>query len=128
MTLNMLRQAHMNANISSYTHCFGVFDFNRTPLAPPDTKVVIHSKPSKWGTWDPNGKIGYYVGPVINHYRYFKCIILKLKQKSQLIQLFSYHTKFQSHLHLFLIIFARLHQILSYSSHVRQKTTSLLHK
>ena len=28
---------------------------------------------------DPNGKIGYYVGPAINHYLCFKCFIPKTK-------------------------------------------------
>ena len=77
MTLNMLRQSRINPKISSYTHLFGEFDFNCTPLAPPGTTVTVHSKPTDRGTWDRNRKIGYYVGPGMNHYRCFKCFIPK---------------------------------------------------
>ena len=49
---------------------FGDFDFNKTPLAPPvGTKVVVHSKPEQQASWDPNGKLGWYIGPSINKYR-----------------------------------------------------------
>ena len=34
MTLNMLRRSRINPKLSAYEQIFGVFDYNRTPLAP----------------------------------------------------------------------------------------------
>ena len=45
LTLNLLRQATANPNLSAYAYLFGNFDFNKTPLAPPGSKVIIHIKP-----------------------------------------------------------------------------------
>jgi hypothetical protein len=47
ITLNLLRASCLNPKLSAYAQLHGSFDFNRTPLAPPGTKVVIHVKPDK---------------------------------------------------------------------------------
>ena len=46
ITLNRLRSSTANPKLSSYMYVFGEFDFNTTPLAPPGTRVVAHTKPS----------------------------------------------------------------------------------
>lgn len=69
MTLNMLRRSRINCNISAYMYQFGNFNWNKTPLAPPGTKVVAHDPPNTRGTWDLNGTVGWYVGPAMEHYR-----------------------------------------------------------
>jgi hypothetical protein len=51
------------------------FDFNKTPLAPPWTKVVIHLKPDQRASWSYHGEEGWYVGPSMEHYRCVKCYI-----------------------------------------------------
>ena len=51
-----------------YAYLFGNFDINRIPLAPPDTKVLIHKKSQDWGSWDYQGVVGWYVGPSLAHY------------------------------------------------------------
>ena len=58
----------MNKKLSAYSYLFGNFDFNRIPLAPPGTNVLIHS-----GSWDYHGVEGWYVGPSLEHYRCLKC-------------------------------------------------------
>ena len=63
MTLNMLRASRANPKLSAYSYIFGEFDFNATPLAPPGTRVVAHSKPAVRGTWAPNGEDAWYIGP-----------------------------------------------------------------
>ena len=63
ISINMLRQSRTIPNISAYTHIFGKFDFNRTPLSPPGTRVVIHNKPNVHASWDPHGENGWYIGP-----------------------------------------------------------------
>ena len=75
LTLNMLRGARTNPKLSAHAFLFGQFDFNATPLAPPGTKVVIHSKPEKRASWDPNGREGWYIGPSPHHYRCMKCFV-----------------------------------------------------
>jgi hypothetical protein len=46
----------------------GTFDFNKTPLAPPGTKIIIHEKSLQHGSWDPHGVDGWYLGPAMEHY------------------------------------------------------------
>jgi hypothetical protein len=46
----------------------GTFDYKKTPLAPPGTKVIIHEKPQQRGSWDPHSVDGWYLGPVMEHY------------------------------------------------------------
>jgi hypothetical protein len=45
LTLNLLRSSRVNPKLSAYAYLSGNFDFNKTPLAPPGTKVVVHLKP-----------------------------------------------------------------------------------
>ena len=46
LTLNLLHTSIINAKLSAYDQLHGAFDFNRTPLAPPGTKIIIHDKPA----------------------------------------------------------------------------------
>lgn len=48
-------------------------------MAPPGTKAVIHSKPTQRASWDPNGKVGWYIGPSLTHYRCMKCFLPKTR-------------------------------------------------
>jgi hypothetical protein len=45
ITLNLLRRSRINPQLSAYAQVFGTFDFNKTPLAPPGTQVLVHEKP-----------------------------------------------------------------------------------
>jgi hypothetical protein len=44
ITLNLLRQSRINPKLSAHAQMNGLFDNNKTPLAPPGTKVIIHKK------------------------------------------------------------------------------------
>eukprot|EP00978_Attheya_sp_CCMP212_P008992 scaffold21179_cov47-Attheya_sp.AAC.3 len=44
ISLNLLRGSRLNPKLSAYAQIHGAFDFNRTPLAPPGTKVLVHEK------------------------------------------------------------------------------------
>ena len=46
LSLNLLRGSRINPRLSAYAQIYGAFDFNRTPLAPPGTHVLIHETPS----------------------------------------------------------------------------------
>ncbi len=43
-------------------------DFNKTPMAPPESNILIHTKPSNRASWAFHGLQGWYIGPVLQHY------------------------------------------------------------
>jgi hypothetical protein len=67
ITLNLLRASRKNPSISAYEAIHGQFDYNKTPLAPPGCKVIIHKNlvnadhgthMESWdGTWDQQWNI-----------------------------------------------------------------------
>ena len=75
LTLNLLRTSRVNPQLSSYAYLFGNFDFNKTPLAPIGTKLVIRAKPNKRDSWSFHGEDGWYIGPAMDHYRCIICYI-----------------------------------------------------
>lgn len=75
LTLNLLRNSRINPKLSSYAYLFGNFDFNKTPLAPVGTKVLVHLKPDDRSSFSPRGVDGFYIGPSLDHYRCVKCFI-----------------------------------------------------
>jgi hypothetical protein len=76
-TLNLLRQSHINPQLSAEAQLNGAFDFNTTPLAPPGTRVVVHEKPTQRGSWDTRGIDGWYLGSAPQHYRCYRVYISK---------------------------------------------------
>ena len=76
-TLNLLRQSRINPRLSAEAQLNGQFDFNATPMAPPGTKIIIHEKPNKRGSWAPHGAKGWYLGPASNHYRCWTVYVTK---------------------------------------------------
>ena len=73
ITLNLLRSSRINPKLSAYAYSFGQFNYNKTPMVPPGTKVVAHLKPDVRSTWSANGEEGWTVGPSMHHYRCIKC-------------------------------------------------------
>ncbi|EEC47130.1 predicted protein [Phaeodactylum tricornutum CCAP 1055/1] len=69
ITLNLLRRSRINPKLSAHAQLHGAFDYNRTPLAPPGTRVLVHVKPSVREMWAPHAVEGWYLGPALNHYR-----------------------------------------------------------
>jgi hypothetical protein len=50
-TLNLLRSSRLNPHLSAKEHINDTFDFNRTPMAPLRTKVILHKKPTQCRSW-----------------------------------------------------------------------------
>ena len=75
ITLNLLRNCRFNPKLSAHTALHRVFDYNKTPLAPLGTKVVIHEKTDKRKTWSTHGTDGWYIGPALEHYRCVDCYV-----------------------------------------------------
>ena len=71
--MNLLRNSRVNPNLSAWAYLFGNFNFNRHPLAPPGTKVIVHTKKDDRKSWEYRGKEGFYVGPSMPNYRCVKC-------------------------------------------------------
>ena len=67
LTLNLMRGSRLNPRLSAWEQVHGVFSYNKSPLAPPGTKVLAHVKPDDRATWDPHGKDGWYIGPALEH-------------------------------------------------------------
>jgi hypothetical protein len=67
ITLNLLHCLHINPQLLAYAQVFGAFDFNKTPLAPPRTCVLVHEKPDIWQSWDPQVLDTWYLGPAMHH-------------------------------------------------------------
>ena len=72
MTLNMLRPSHATPTISAYEHIFGQYDLQKTPIAPPGIKAIVHLKPNQRTTFGPRGLDCWYIGPCMEHYRCLK--------------------------------------------------------
>ena len=75
LTLNLLRNSRINPKLSSWALLNGNHDFNKVPLAPPGTKVIIHNKPKKRTSWQYHGTEGWYIGPAHDHYRCLTCYL-----------------------------------------------------
>jgi hypothetical protein len=68
LTLNLLQASRINPQLSAQAQVHGAYDYNRTPLGPPGTRVLVHQKPDMRETWAPHAVLGYYIGPALNHY------------------------------------------------------------
>ena len=77
LTLNLLRNARVKPNLSAWAYLFGQFNYNATPLAPTGTKLIVHLKTHKRGSWEPHGVIAYYTGPAMHHYRCYTVFVPK---------------------------------------------------
>lgn len=75
MTLNLLRTSRLNPRLSAEEHLYGTFNFNRTPLAPLGTKVVVHEKPNQRRSWATHGIDGWYIGHAPDHYRCYQVYV-----------------------------------------------------
>ena len=70
-----MRPCRVNPQLSAYAYLFGTFDFNKTPLAPAGTKVLVHEIPKQRYSWDYHGIKGWYVSPFLDHYRCVHCYL-----------------------------------------------------
>jgi hypothetical protein len=81
LTLYLLRSSRINPRLSAHAQVHGAFDYNRTPLAPPGTRVLVHEKPSNRETWSPHAATGYYIGPAFEHYRCYTVYIVETRKE-----------------------------------------------
>ena len=72
ITLNYLRSSQRQPHLSAHACLFGKFDFIRTPLSVPGTKILVHETPTQCRTFSPHGIEGCYIGPSLDHYHCYK--------------------------------------------------------
>ena len=81
LKLNLLRPSRLNTQLSAEAQLNGAFDYNRTSLAPPGTRVVIYKAPGDCHTWSPHGVDSWYLGPAPDHYRCHRVYIPRTRAK-----------------------------------------------
>jgi Reverse transcriptase (RNA-dependent DNA polymerase) len=69
LTLNCMRVSSVHPSLSAWEALCGPFDILATPIAPLGMKVLVHDTPEKRGSWQVHGKLGYYIGRALLHYR-----------------------------------------------------------
>eukprot|EP00804_Cyclotella_cryptica_P013267 CCRYP_007042-RA/>CCRYP_007042-RA protein AED:0.32 eAED:0.32 QI:0/0/0/1/0/0.33/3/0/993 len=69
ITLNMLHPCTTNPLLSAYEAVEGMFSFDRTPMAPIGTKVMVHIKPNQRQTCGYHAIRAWYFAPARHHYR-----------------------------------------------------------
>lgn len=68
-TLNLLCRSNTNPQLSAKAHMNGAFDYNKTLMAPPGTKVLVHETLQVQGSWAPHGVEGWYIDHAPKHYQ-----------------------------------------------------------
>jgi hypothetical protein len=81
LTLNLLRGSRINPKLSAYAQIHGTFDHNRTPLAPPGIRVMVHQKPSTRLSWGTHAIDGWYIGPALESYRCYRVWIWETRME-----------------------------------------------
>ena len=56
-------------SISAYAHLFGPCDFNKSPIAPPGIRMIVHDKHGKYTSWGHHSTSGWYIVPSLDHYK-----------------------------------------------------------
>ena len=69
ITFNILQNSKVNPALSAYAYLFGPYDFNKSPMVPPGTRLIVHEKSSNRKLWGHHGTKGWYIGPSLDHYR-----------------------------------------------------------
>jgi hypothetical protein len=92
-TLNLLQPSRINPKLSAEAQLNGAFDFNKTPLAPPGTKVLVHEKSSKRLSWAAHGVEDCYLGRAPEHYRCYRVYITKTatERVADTVEFFPHH-------------------------------------
>ena len=69
LTLPFLHNCFFYPKLSAYALFRGIFDYNKTPLAPIGARFLVHEKTTNCHTWEPHGAEGWYIGPDLERYQ-----------------------------------------------------------
>ena len=73
ITLKLLRNSRVNPALSAYAYLFGTYGFNKSPMAQPGTRVIVHKKPGNRTSWYHHGSNCWYIGPSLYQYICMQC-------------------------------------------------------
>ena len=65
--LNILRSSCCQPNLPEYAATIGNFNFDRTTLSPPGTRVLVHETTEYRASFAPHGVYGWYIGLSLDH-------------------------------------------------------------
>ena len=74
MQLDMLCPCTIKPEHLARSFIFGPHDFNKDPLAPLGSKVMMHEGTFEQGLWSDQGIKGFFVGSTHEHYRCYQCL------------------------------------------------------
>ena len=74
----MLQRSRINPKLSAHDQVFSTFNYQRTPLAPLGTKVIIHKRPDQRKIWDKHGLLGFLVNRAKDHFRSHQVTVTKI--------------------------------------------------
>ena len=84
ITINLLRNSRANTKLSACAQIFGQFDCNKTPLAPPGCKWVLHKNTPNRKTWADHRTKAYCAAPDVKYCQWCEvCAQKKLLTKHQ---------------------------------------------
>ena len=98
-TLNLLQPSRTNPRLSAEAILNGELNYNRNPLAPPGTKLIVHEVPLVRQAWALHGADGWYLGPAPKCYQCHQCYITKTRAKriARTVEFFHISTICQKH-------------------------------
>ena len=79
--LNLMRLSNMNPKLSAEATLNCAFDYNKTPLAPPGTKIIVHETPNQRITWAAHGVNGWYLDAAPENYCCHRTYITKTSKE-----------------------------------------------
>jgi hypothetical protein len=81
----------MNPKLLTLVQFNGPYHFNRTPIAPPETNVLVYVDPESCGSWGTHAIEGHYIGPALEHYRCYQVYIPSSSGNTQVFVLYHYN-------------------------------------
>ena len=66
-SLNLLRSSRINPKLAVQSYLFDQFNLNKITLAPPGIKFLVFDNLDKRTSWAHNSKVGYIIGPAMDH-------------------------------------------------------------
>ena len=75
IAVNIVRPCRQNPKLSAWAATEGGFHFDKTPIAPPGTAMLMYERPENRKTFGHNARKAWYLGPCLNHYRAFRGIL-----------------------------------------------------
>ena len=91
ITINLLHPAQHDQSKSAYEGIFGhKYDFLQHPMGPAGLLVYVFELPSARDTWATHGEVGFLLGPAMDTYRSYNCLIKSTggKRTSNTVQFF----------------------------------------